>query len=108
FPKLPERIDSFVLQANELTTGIPQHLLLPSRGGHYGEPFTKDLLELSRIAADHPSLDTYARMLFFRTGSAESKDLLQYKALVACCFLLLQAMSPIDQRYDLFWASILR
>ena len=60
------------------------------------------------IAVEHPSLDTYARMLFFKTGGfSDSEELIEYKALISCFFLLLQSIVPRDQRYDLLLASIL-
>lgn len=66
------------------------------------------LLEsLKLIATEHPSLDTYARTLLFKKGGAESEALVEYKALVAFYFSVSQLFRPIDQRYELFLASVL-
>jgi hypothetical protein len=76
--------------------------------GDYGTPFTSRLLDLREIAILHPSLDTYAKMLFFRNGQiSNSPDQIEFKALIACYFLLLQAKDAVDPRYELFLASIL-
>ena len=111
FPEFLAELEKKTLEAHgrPIQTGIPWDLLFPWReggNGHYGEPLSSALVQLQRIADSHPSLDTYARMLFFRDGVADNKELLQFKAVVASYFLLLEMTKPIDLRYEHFLASV--
>jgi len=64
-----------------------------------------DIKELSAEAADHASIDTYARKLFL-TGNKEK--LVWLKRVLSFYFLLEQFFleGKTDKRYDLFWASL--
>jgi hypothetical protein len=81
---------------------------LPWLGGTYGGTFTAGLVRLRDSAEDHPSLDTFARMLYFKTGDPNSSCLINYKAIIACYLMLRQIHRRVDQRYEMFFASVLQ
>jgi hypothetical protein len=67
-------------------------------------PFTGELTKLRDIAKLHPTLDTHARMLWSQNGmNSDSQEQNDFKALLACYFLLLQTIErKVDPRYELF------
>lgn len=63
-----------------------------------------DLKWLAEAAKNHASIDTFAKKLFLKDNFKELKKL---KAVLSIYFILEQAASPYDKRYDAFLASIL-
>ncbi len=85
----------------------PEPSLRPPPEGTMGAQVMEAMDDLMRIAQNHPSLDTFARKLYLRNGPDDAAAIRQFKAALACYFLLLQTLQPRDQRYDHFFASIL-
>lgn len=59
----------------------------------------------------HATIDTYAKKLRIQAGNGSTKMLTQYrmlKALLSGFFSMVQLTNPVDNRYDTFFASILK
>jgi len=69
----------------------------------------KNLLDAINWLADeslhHFSVDTFAKKLFFRGAH---KDLQKLKAALSAYLVIEQSMKHVDQRYDAFFASVLK
>jgi len=63
-----------------------------------------DLKWLAEKARNHASIDTFAKKLFLKSSFQELKKL---KVVLSIYFILEQASSRYDKRYDSFFASIL-
>jgi hypothetical protein len=71
----------------------------------YKECLCADLKWLSDEASKHASVDTLAKKMFL-SGSTE--QMLRLKGALAAFLSLKEAATPTDQRYDAFYASILK
>jgi hypothetical protein len=83
----------------------PEEYVIPPKGS-YAAPLFVALDQLKTIAASHPSLDTYAKKLYLRTGSEGDPEITRLKAALACYILLLQTLqSPGSAIRPLFCFS---
>ena len=60
------------------------------------------------IVDKHASFDTYAKKMFILNTPTSLHNLKRLKAVFGTHFLIIQALRPIDKRYDNFFASILQ
>lgn len=68
------------------------------------EKFKQDIEWLSNVSKKHASIDTYAKKLYLKRDRLNLKKL---KAVLSCFFVYEQAKNMVDERYDLFFASVL-
>lgn len=82
-----------LLQTDGATMGKPEYLSLSSQ-----------LLEWGTAGSSHHSVDTLAKKLYLNN---QHEDLYRLKAAMSAYFMLEQATTPAEKRYDSFFASIL-
>lgn len=78
---------------------------LPLSMGEYQKKFVEDIQQVIQKSKDFSTIDTYAKSLYLQN---KITDLRKLKSVLSCFFLLEQSIKGIDQRYDTFFATILR
>jgi hypothetical protein len=110
--EMPDRIESLIKIISSDGLALSDKVAFESKGTilrdnkrEYQKELISDLIDLKDIASKHISVDTYAKKLFIRN---DVKRLKKLKILLSVFFTIEQIIRPTNQRYDFFYASIIK